>query len=108
MTQIILVLEENIAIQLVIAVSLKESDITIRQETDPDLFVQQTSDLKPDLIFLSNSDSERDYKTCREIRAESDLKNTPIILLANAKDEVDEHLLSELKIGTAKPFYNFG
>ena len=98
MTQIILVLEENIAIQLVIAVSLKESDITIRQETDPDLFVQQTSDLKPDLIFLSNSDSERDYKTCREIRAESDLKNTPIILLANAKDEVDEHLLSELKI----------
>ena len=98
MTQIILVLEENIAIQLVIAVSLKESDITIRQETDPDLFVQQTSDLKPDLIFLSNSDSERGYKTCREIRAESDLKNTPIILLANAKDEVDEHLLSELKI----------
>ena len=106
MTQIILVLEENIAIQLVIAVSLKESDITIRQETDPDLFVQQTSDLKPDLIFLSNSDSERDYKTCREIRAESDLKNTPIILLANAKDEVDEHLLSELKINglLRKPF----
>ena len=106
MTQIILVLEENIAIQLVIAVSLKESDITIRQETDPDLFVQQTSDLKPDLIFLSNSDSERDYKTCREIRAESDLKNTPIILLANSKDEVDEHLLSELKINglLRKPF----
>ena len=106
MTQIILVLEENIAIQLVIAASLKESDITIRQETDPDLFVQQTSDLKPDLIFLSNSDSERDYKTCREIRAESDLKNTPIILLANAKDEVDEHLLSELKINglLRKPF----
>ena len=65
MTQIILVLEENIAIQLVIALSLKESDITIRQETDPDLFVQQTSDLKPALIFLSNSDSEQDYKVCR-------------------------------------------
>ena len=106
MTQIILVLEENIAIQLVIAASLKESDITIRQETDPDLFVQQTSDLKPDLIFLSNSDSERNYKACRTIRAESDLKNTPIILLAYAKDEVDEHLLSELKINglLRKPF----
>jgi len=62
MTQIILVLEENIAIQLVIAASLKESDITIRQETDPDLFVQQTSDLKPDLIFLSNSDSVKTHK----------------------------------------------
>ena len=106
MTQLILVLEENPEIQLVIAVSLKESDITIRQESDPDLFVQQVSKLKPDLIFLSNSDSEQDYKTCREIRAESDLKNTPIILLANAKDEVDEHLLSELKINglLRKPF----
>jgi DNA-binding response OmpR family regulator len=51
-------------------------------------------------------DSERDYKACREIRAESDLKNTPIILLAHAKDEVDEHLLSELKINglLRKPF----
>jgi len=106
MTQLILVLEENPEIQLVIAVSLKESDITICQESDPDLFVQQVSKLKPDLIFLSNSDSEQDYKTCREIRAESDLKNTPIILLANAKDEVDEHLLSELKINglLRKPF----
>ena len=106
MTQLILVLEENPEIQLVIAVSLKESDITICPESDPDLFVQQASKQKPDLIFLSNSDSEQDYKVCREIRAESDLKNTPIILLANAKDEVDELLLSELKINglLRKPF----
>ncbi|MGY8697825.1 MAG: response regulator, partial [bacterium] len=106
MTQLILVLEENPEIQLVIAVSLKESDITISQEIDPDLFVQQASKQKPDLIFISNSDSEQDYKVCREIRTESDLKNTPIILLANAKDEVDELLLSELKINglLRKPF----
>ena len=106
MTQLILVLEENPEIQLVIAVSLKESDITISPESDPDLFVQQASKQKPDLIFLSNSDSEQDYKVCREIRTESDLKNIPIILLANAKDEVDELLLSELKINglLRKPF----
>ena len=106
MTQLILVLEENPEIQLVIAVSLKESDITIRQESDPDLFVQQATKQKPDLIFLSNSDSEEDYKVCREIRTVSDLKNTPIILLANAKDEVDELLLSELEINglLRKPF----
>ena len=41
MTQTILVLEENIAIQLVIAVSLKESDIIIHRETNPELFVHQ-------------------------------------------------------------------
>ena len=106
MTQLILVLEENPEIQLVIAVSLKESNITIQQESDPDLFVQQAANLKPDLIFLSNSDSERDYKVCREIRADSDLKKTPIILLVNAKDEVDELLFSELEINglLRKPF----
>ena len=106
MTQLILVLEENPEIQLVIAVSLKESNITIQQESDPDLFVQQAANLKPDLIFLSNSDGERDYKVCREIRADSDLKNTPIILLVNAKDEVDELLFSELEINglLRKPF----
>ena len=106
MTQTILVLEENIAIQLVIAVSLKESDIIIHRETNPDLFVQQTYDLKPDLIFLSNSDSERNYKACREIRSVSDFKNTPIILLANTKDEVGGDILSELEINglLRKPF----
>ena len=106
MSQTILVLEENIAIQLVIAVSLKESDIIIHRETNPELFVQQTYDLKPDLIFLSNSDSERNYKACREIRSVSDFKNTPIILLANTKDEVGGDILSELKINglLRKPF----
>ena len=106
MSQTILVLEENIAIQLVIAVSLKESDIIIHRETNPDLFVQQTYDLKPDLIFLSNSDSERNYKACREIRSVSDFKNTPIILLANTKDEVGGDILSELEINglLRKPF----
>ena len=106
MTQTILVLEENIAIQLVIAVSLKESDIIIHRETNPELFVQQTYDLKPDLIFLSNSDSERNYKACREIRSVSDFKNTPIILLANTKDEVGGDILSELEINglLRKPF----
>ena len=106
MTQLVLVLEENPEVQRVIAASLKDSNISITQESNHDFFVQQASNLKPDLIFLSNSDSEQDYKTCREIRAEADLKNTPIILLANAKDELDEVLLAELGINgfLRKPF----
>ena len=74
MTKIILVLEENIAIQLVIALSLKGSGVTIHQGTDPDLFFKLALDHKPDLIFLSNSDSERDYRVCKQIRSESTLK----------------------------------
>ena len=106
MTQLILVLEENLEIQRVIADSLKESAISVTQESIPDFFVQQARDLEPDLIFLSNLDSDQNYRICREIRKEQTSKNLPIILLANAKDEIDEDILSELGINglLRKPF----
>ena len=106
MTQLILVLEENLEIQRVIADSLKESAISVTQESNPDFFVQQARDLEPDLIFLSNLDSDQNYRICREIRKEQTSKNLPIILLANAKDEIDEDILSELGINglLRKPF----
>ena len=59
MTQLILVLEENLEIQRVIADSLKESAISVTQESNPDFFVQQARDLEPDLIFLSNLYSDQ-------------------------------------------------
>ncbi len=106
MTQLILVLEENLEIQRVIADSLKESDISVTQESNPDFFVQQVRDLEPNLIFLSNLDSDQNYRICREIRKEQTSKNLSIILLANAKDEIDEDILSELEINglLRKPF----
>ena len=106
MTQLILVLEENLEIQRVIADSLKESAISVTQESNPDFFIQQARDLEPDLIFLSNLDSDQNYRICREIRKEQTSKNLPIILLANAKDEIDEDILSELGINglLRKPF----
>ena len=106
MTQLVLVLEENPEIQFVIASSLKTSEISVVQESNPDLFVEQAKYLKPDLIFLSNTDCDRDYKICREIRKEQEFSTTPIILLANAKDEIDEVLLSKLGINglLRKPF----
>ena len=54
---------------------------------------------KPDLIFLSNSDSERDYRVCKQIRSESTLKNTPIKLageeIEKLRDEESFKLLTE-------------
>jgi len=106
MTQLILVLEENLEIQRVIADSLKESAISVTQESNPEFFVQQARELETDLILLSNPDSDQNYRICREIRKEQTLKNLPIILLANAKDEINEDILSELGINglLRKPF----
>ena len=106
MSQLILVLEENPEIQSLIAASLKASAISVTQESNPDLFVQQALNLEPDLILLSNSGDDQNYKNCREIRKDPLLKNIPIILLVNPKDELDEKIISELGIDgfLRKPF----
>jgi len=106
MSQLILVLEENTEIQSLIAASLKASAISVTQESNPDLFVQQALNLEPDLILLSNSGGDQNYKNCREIRKDPQLKNIPIILLVNPKDELDEKIISELGIDglLRKPF----
>ena len=106
MSQLILVLEENPEIQSLIAASLKASAISVTQESNPDLFVQQALNLEPDLILLSNSDDDQNYKNYREIRKDPQLKNIPIILLVNPKDELDEKIISELGIDglLRKPF----
>jgi len=106
MNELILVLEENPEIQAVISASMKDSPIFINQELDPNYFFQQVQNLNPDLIFISNSDSESNYSTCRKIREYQAIKNIPIILLVNAKDEIDEDVLRELQINGVlrKPF----
>ncbi len=106
MSQLILVLEENPEIQSLIAASFKASAISVTQESNPDLFVQQAKYLEPDLILLSNSDFDLNYKNCRNIRKDPKLKNIPIILLANSKDEISEKIISELGINgfLRKPF----
>ncbi len=106
MNELILVLEENPEIQAVISASLKDSPIFINQELNPDYFLQQVQNLNPDLIFISNSESERNYNTCRKINEDPTIKNIPIVLLVNAKDEIDEDLLSEIQIKgiLRKPF----
>jgi len=106
MSQLILVLEENPEIQSLIAASLKASAISVTQESNPDLFVKQALNLEPDLILLSNSGGDQNYKNCREIRKDPQLKNIPIILLVNPKDELDEKIISDLGIDglLRKPF----
>ena len=106
MDELILVLEENPEIQAVISASLKDSPVFINQELDPDFFFQQVQNLNPDLIFLSNSDSENNYRTCHKIRKDPEINNIPVILLLNAKDEINEDALRELKINgmLRKPF----
>ena len=106
MSKLILVLEENPEIQSVIASSLKDTNISINQESNTELFLKKAKDLVPDLIFLSIRDSQNGLKICKDIRNEISLEKIPIILLLNAQDSIDDYILSELGIKDTlrKPF----
>lgn len=106
MSKSILVLEENPEIQGLIASSLNWDQLRVHQESDPEEFVSRAKRLKPDLIFISNSDQHRDYQTCREIRGDEQLDKIPLVLLANSRDELDTETLRSLGIDgdLRKPF----
>jgi len=106
MSKSVLVLEENPAIQGLIASSLPPDLLSLHQESDPESFLQQARSLKPDLIFVSNEDRSRGYDTLRQIREDRDLSSTPLVLLVNARDRLDHEVMTELGVEdqVRKPF----
>ena len=106
MSKSVLVLEENLAIQGLIASSLPPDLLSLHQESDPESFLQQARSLKPDLIFVSNEDRSRGYQTLRQLREDRELSNTPLVLLVNARDRLDPQVMDELGIEdqVRKPF----
>ncbi|MDP7316859.1 MAG: response regulator, partial [SAR324 cluster bacterium] len=106
MSKSVLVLEENLAIQGLIASSLPPDLLSLHQESDPESFLQQARALKPDLIFVSNEDRSRGYQTLRQIREDQELSSTPLILLVNARDRLDQEMMTELGVEdqVRKPF----
>ena len=99
MSKLVLVLEENPEIQSVIASSLKDTNVSINQESNTELFLKKALDLVPDLIFLSSKDSEQDFKICREIRNDIALEKIPIILLLNAQDSIERRVVEKIVEG---------
>tara|TARA_B100001741_G_scaffold313191_1_gene318473 strand:- start:530 stop:2671 length:2142 start_codon:yes stop_codon:yes gene_type:complete len=107
MTKSILVLEQNPEIQGLIASSLNPESIEIHQESDPEAFLSKAFEIRPDLIFVGNTEQALSYETCRGIRAEHAFDKVPLVLLDKGS-EVDDNneTLAELGIDDRilKPF----
>lgn len=106
MQKSILILEESPAIQGMIASTLPSGLLSLHQELNPEKFLQQARRVRPDLIFLSNSDRLRDYRVCRSLKSDSQFRDIPLILLLNGRDPLDESALSQFGIvgHLRKPF----
>ena len=99
MTKSILVLEQNPEIQGLIASSLNPESIEVHQESDPEAFLSKAYEIRPDLIFVGNTEQALSYETCRGIRAEHAFDKVPLVLLDKGS-EVDDNneTLAELGI----------
>ncbi len=106
MSNSVLVLEESDAVQGLIASALEESDVAVYHEHQPDHFLTTAQQLQPDLIFISNSDHKQEYAVCQQLHQDTKLGNTPLILLANARDQLNNEILTNLGIKghLRKPF----
>ena len=107
MSKSILVLEQNPEIQGLIASSLNPESIEVHQESDPEAFLSKAFEIRPDLIFVGNTEQALSYETCRGIRAEHAFDKVPLVLLDKGS-EVDDNneTLAELGIDDRilKPF----
>ena len=107
MSKSILVLEQNPEIQGLIASSLNPESIEVHQESDPEAFLSKAYEIRPDLIFVGNTEQALSYETCRGIRAEHAFDKVPLVLLDKGS-EVDDNneTLAELGIDDRilKPF----
>jgi CheY-like chemotaxis protein len=102
----ILILEENSMIHGLVAAALDLDGVTLHHEFDPDEYVARARTLMPDLILLSNADQQRGYEVCRELRADTDFRSVPLVLLAGSKDQLRQDMLRELHVSgvVRKPF----
>ncbi|MFL2750453.1 MAG: PleD family two-component system response regulator [bacterium] len=107
MSKSILILEQNPEIQGLIASSLNPESIEVYQESDPEAFLSKAFEIRPDLIFVGNTEQALSYETCRGIRAEHAFDKVPLVLLDKGS-EVDDNneTLAELGIDDRifKPF----
>jgi len=107
MSKSILVLEQNPEIQGLIASSLNPESIEVHQVSDPEAFLSKAFEIRPDLIFVGNTEQALSYETCRGIRAEHAFDKVPLVLLDKGS-EVDDNneTLAELGIDDRilKPF----
>ena len=105
MTKSILVLEQNPEIQGLIASSLNPESIEIHQESDPEAFLSKAYEIRPDLIFVGNTEQALSYETCRGIRAEHAFDKVPLVLLDKGS-EVDDNNETLAELGLENPIVN--
>ena len=106
MSQSVLILEENQAVQGLIASTLWESQLKVYQKNQPSEVLSFAQEHQPDLIILASTTVGQTFKLAEQIRESLEFVQTPIIALLSSKDVLDAKQLQNSGINDylRKPF----
>ena len=101
MTEKILVVDDEIALQETLAYSLKKEGYSVEVAGDGNLGLEMARNVKPDLVVLDVMLPGKDgFEVCRILRQES---NIPVLMLTARDDEIDRVVGWKLALMTILP-----
>ena len=107
MTVRILVADESITIQKIVAMAFQNEDVEVEAIGDGQKAFDRISDFKPDIVLADvNMPGLSGFQLCKKIKGASDLKNIKVILLASDFECFDEDLFKKCRAENhiSKPF----
>ena len=70
----------------------------VAHESNSNNYVSVARNLRPDVIFLSNSDRKNGYSVVKQIREDETIANVPLVLMTKAREAPDEKQLRSLNV----------
>ena len=107
MTVRILVADESITIQKIVAMAFQNEDVEVEAIGDGQKAFDRMSDFKPDIVLADvDLPGLSGFQLCKKIKGASDLKNIKVILLASDFECFDEDLFKKCRAENhiSKPF----
>ena len=107
MTVRVLVADESITIQKIVAMAFQNEDVEVEAIGDGQKAFDRISDFKPDIVLADvNMPGLSGFQLCKKIKGASDLKNIKVILLASDFECFDEDLFKKCRAENhiSKPF----
>ena len=107
MSKTILLADDSVTIQKVVAITFANEDVELITADDGDEALIRAREVKPDVILADVSMPGLDgYELCAAIRAEPELAKIPVLLLTGAFKTFDESRANAVGVSAyiAKPF----
>ena len=107
MPKTILLADDSVTIQKVVAISFASEDVTVLTVDNGDDAIAKTREIRPDIVLADVvMPGKNGYEVCEAIKADPELAQIPVLLLTGTFEAFDESRAREVGSAghIAKPF----